>query len=445
MVFARTEERLREAREARADFLSPGHFASGKKELDEARKLFDQGGSLKDIERRLERADEELAKAMETLPVARLTLSGALDARDAAVRAEAPVHAGELFAEGDKLFRDAGARVEKGKVKDAQIKAADAERRFRQAEVIAIKTVVIGPARELLAQADQEKADEWAPASLGDARSHLEAAERRLDQDRYDRNEAVKLARTAESEARRGLAIARAARAAAEDRGAYESLLLDAEAQIRAIAESLGYDAPDFGGGLAGPVPEIVGAIEVLKSESDSLGRELAQARAKLEEVRAKERGLTAELAIAREREERVRRVSDLFSSDEAVVIRQGSRLTLRLKGIVFPPAKSALLPENYPLLSRVMRAIRELPGASITIEGHTDSTGDERQNLVLSQERADAVRAYLEANMDLSDRLVSTSGYGETAPIASNKTEEGRALNRRIDIVFDAASLLGE
>jgi outer membrane protein OmpA-like peptidoglycan-associated protein len=432
-IFTPIEELVSQARSQRADVLSPSYFAKGTKELSEARALFDEGKSLKDIERRLERAEEN-----------NVTLGSALEARDAALSADAPRYAEELFERGEKFFQEAGRKVEKGNVKDAKVKAADAERRFREAELIAIKTTVIGEVRGLLAEADREEAEEWAPRSLGNARQKLADAERQLEEDRYRRSETVAMAREAEVEARRGLAIAAAARQANLDHGAYEAVVLDAESQVRNIATPLGYE-PDFEAGLAAPIAQIIKGIEALKAEKESLTLELSAATSELDELRKKERGLKAELEVKREREERVKRVVGIFDSDEVTFVRQGSRLTFHLKGVTFPTAKSVLLPENYALLSKVMRAIRELPGASITIEGHTDSMGDERRNVTLSQERAEAVRAYIEANMDLSDRLVSTVGYGETKPVATNDTEEGRALNRRIDVVFNASSLLGE
>jgi outer membrane protein OmpA-like peptidoglycan-associated protein len=88
--------------------------------------------------------------------------------------------------------------------------------------------------------------------------------------------------------------------------------------------------------------------------------------------------------------------------------------------------------------LSKVQNAINIFPGSEITVEGHTDSFGGDEVNLRLSQERAEAVRQYLLANMrNLSADQVKAVGYGESKPIANNETAEGRAKNRRIDIVI--------
>ena len=68
-----------------------------------------------------------------------------------------------------------------------------------------------------------------------------------------------------------------------------------------------------------------------------------------------------------------------------------------------------------------------------VKIEGHTDDTGEEAANQILSQSRADAVKRYL-ASHGISGERMTATGYGETKPIAENSSEEGKALNRRVD-----------
>jgi outer membrane protein OmpA-like peptidoglycan-associated protein len=182
-----------------------------------------------------------------------------------------------------------------------------------------------------------------------------------------------------------------------------------------------------------------------MKAERDSLAGEIAAVAGEIEKGGARERALQAELTGFEDRRERLRRVKNLFAPGEAVILRQDGRLILRMKGIVFSPAKSELLPESLPLLAKVLQAIRDLPGAGLTVEGHTDSKGEDAKNLALSEERALAVRTHLESNLDLTDRIVRSTGYGEGRPVATNDTEEGRAENRRIEFVFEAPALIGE
>ena len=443
-IFAPVDALASNARAQRADLLSPGHFANGEKALSEARRLYREQGEIKALDAKLTRAKSEFEEAIAQAPRAKQTLGPALAARDAALDAEATVHDGETYGRAERAFNAAGLDLEQGKEKDAKVKAADAERGFRESEINSIRVAILGEAKRLLAKADKEKTAEWAPRHIESARQSVAEAERRLADDRYERSETLQLARQAEADARRGLAIAEKARSASTDRSSYEAQLMDAESQIQLIGGALSYK-PDFEGGLGEPSQQIVRAIQGIKAERDTLKGELARTQASLSALEAKERGLSAELEAKRSKEERFQRVSELFIPEEAVVIRErGGRLILRLKGVNFERGDAVVLPESYSLLGKVIRATGELPGAAMTIEGHTDSQGDAARNVMLSQERADAVRAYLEANTNLADRLVTTVGMGESTPIATNDDEEGRAQNRRIDVVFDAPNLIG-
>ncbi len=98
-----------------------------------------------------------------------------------------------------------------------------------------------------------------------------------------------------------------------------------------------------------------------------------------------------------------------------------------------FATAKFRVLPDSFPLLNQVVQVLHDWPKMKIGIQGHTDSIGGEASNMRLSQKRAEAVRDYLVAKGIEPERLEAT-GYGPTKPIASNKTERGRAANRRTE-----------
>ncbi|MEJ2052961.1 MAG: OmpA family protein [Calditrichaceae bacterium] len=87
--------------------------------------------------------------------------------------------------------------------------------------------------------------------------------------------------------------------------------------------------------------------------------------------------------------------------------------------------------------MTKVQKAIKLFPDKYILIEGHTDALGSPETNKFLSEKRAEAVKEYLLANMDLKDQQITHYGLGDQRPIASNKTVDGRAKNRRIDIVI--------
>ncbi|MFC4815646.1 MULTISPECIES: DUF5723 family protein [unclassified Flavobacterium] len=103
-------------------------------------------------------------------------------------------------------------------------------------------------------------------------------------------------------------------------------------------------------------------------------------------------------------------------------------------KTILFDVNKTTFQQRTYPVLQAMVVILKEYPGAKFSIEGHTDSDGAAQANLSLSEGRAAAVMGYLvEKGIDAS-RLTS-KGFGETKPIATNKTKTGKALNRRVEV----------
>ncbi|HEU4384376.1 MAG TPA: OmpA family protein [Anaeromyxobacteraceae bacterium] len=100
---------------------------------------------------------------------------------------------------------------------------------------------------------------------------------------------------------------------------------------------------------------------------------------------------------------------------------------------VKYQTAKFKVLKASYPLLNQVVQVLNDYPNMRVRIEGHTDNVGGESHNLKLSQKRAESVRAYLIGKGIAADRL-ETAGYGLTRPIASNRTEKGRAQNRRTE-----------
>lgn len=111
----------------------------------------------------------------------------------------------------------------------------------------------------------------------------------------------------------------------------------------------------------------------------------------------------------------------------------------MTLAGDAFASGQSALRPEARANLQRVIEFVQQSPDRPVLIEGHTDGQGSANQNQVLSQRRADAVRAALiEDGVDAS--RLSASGVGEDRPVADNGSEQGRARNRRVEIIVQGA-----
>ncbi|HRC56987.1 MAG TPA: OmpA family protein [Kofleriaceae bacterium] len=117
------------------------------------------------------------------------------------------------------------------------------------------------------------------------------------------------------------------------------------------------------------------------------------------------------------------------------LVVVTESKIELK-QTVFFDTRKAKIKPVSFALLNDVALALGDHPTLQVRIEGHTDSQGSDRSNLGLSQRRAEAVRVYLIGKGIDQGRMVA-KGYGERAPIADNRTSDGRGQNRRVEFVI--------
>ncbi|MCW2392915.1 outer membrane protein OmpA-like peptidoglycan-associated protein [Sphingobium sp. B1D7B] len=116
-------------------------------------------------------------------------------------------------------------------------------------------------------------------------------------------------------------------------------------------------------------------------------------------------------------------------------VVRQGDELLLRMpSGITFATDQATVQPQAQSTLDQVASTLAEYPKTMIDVLGHTDSDGSEAYNQALSERRAQAVANYL-GRRGVDPVRMATMGYGETRPVASNETADGKAQNRRVEI----------
>jgi outer membrane protein OmpA-like peptidoglycan-associated protein len=207
--------------------------------------------------------------------------------------------------------------------------------------------------------------------------------------------------------------------------------------------------------------------LAAARHEAEQARRELDQQRL-MAQIRAEEAQRQADEAIAqgeqetaaaREEAEQARRLVDAQAKETALARKEAelagaSAVSLRarlnalretrgaqgmqmsLDDVAFATGQSTLRAEASESLAKVAEFVRKDPDKRVRIEGHTDSTGSANANQVLSQKRAEAVRDALEsAGIDAS--RMTAVGVGEERPVASNETAEGRAKNRRVDIIL--------
>jgi outer membrane protein OmpA-like peptidoglycan-associated protein len=447
-------EALSKAKTDQAEAFAPASYARARQLFDGLSKEGARNRNPNKLRNDLNEARTAVNDVYKAIATARSTLVNAIQAREDALRAQAPKFGGEEWIKAATRFDDAARRLERGDVTNAQRRAAESEVLLREVELIAIKGGLLNEVRALLTKADQDKVAERAPRTLQAAKRLLNEAEQEITRNRYDLSMPRSLVESARYEARHAMylseLIANILKREKDDQFALEETLLGLEDPLKRLGSELDI-SPRFETGYARAIQDIAEQANKREQELGRLTRELADRNEQLTALNTEVQRLEARLGgVSQERVTLQRRVDaqemlrgnvakveGMFAPDEARVSRQGEDVIISLLGINFPPGRSTIDAGNMPLLGKVQQSLALFPGSSLVIEGHTDANGSDSANLILSQDRADAVKQYIVSNFAVDPEKISSIGYGESRPVATNETQDGRSRNRRIDVVI--------
>ena len=266
-LFAAIDAQLVKGKELRADVLAPKSWGKAMEKYNTAERKLTDGKNLDDIRKELTQASGFFKDAIKATDLARVSLASPLKARDDAVKAEAPQSASELWQLAEAKFAEAGRKLEEGNVNDSRKKGTEAEAIFRDAELAAIKTSFFDETRKLLARADAQKVDKFAPITLARSRKLLSQAETALNENRYDSDRPRSLAMDARYEALHALHLAKVVKMIDDKIMTREEILLKAEEPLAQIGGAL--DVPTAFDEVTGePVEEVgVGRHGALKTK----------------------------------------------------------------------------------------------------------------------------------------------------------------------------------
>lgn len=445
---------LEKARTEQVDALAPINYGKAIQAYERAMKDAERSRSAERIRKQLIEGVAALDAANKSAVAARETLRTAITARNDALIAQAPKFVPEQWQKAASRFNDAAIAMERNDLKGAQRRAAESEVLLREAELSAIKGGILNEARGLIAQAEETKVERSAPRSLQAAKRYLAQADQEITTNRYDTNTSNRLAAQASYEARHALhlagVVAVTLKKEKDDQSGIEELVLSWEEPLRKIAAELNL-SPKFDAGMQQAMQEILVDVQRqrdqvtrLKQELDDRNEQITALNREMQRLESRLGGVSEErIALQRrvDAQERLRAnvasIESSFSPGEARVYRQGDDVVISLMGIGFGSGKSTIDSGSAPLLGKVQEALKLFPDAAVVVEGHTDSNGSDSNNLILSQDRADAVKQYLVTHASLNPEKVSSIGYGEARPVSTNETAEGRARNRRIDLVL--------
>jgi len=451
--FAEADKEMNSAVEAKADILAPENFKKAMEYYSDAEDDYKKEKDPGEIRKKLKAAVVHFQKAGQAVQLAQITLQNPIKARSDAMDANSPEYARDAWEKAEDMFKEAARELEKGDINDAKKKGAEAEILYRRAELEAIKANYLNETWELLRRADKMKVKERAPKTLLRARELATLAEKELNENRYDTDQARSHARQAKYEVKHAIYLSGVIDDLKKEDYEYEDLLLLGEDPLRKVAAAIDYNA-EFDRGFEPPVERI---IEYINTYQDSAARlsQLVRDReqqvntlvARVEEVEDQLGEVALQQSALKERldaqtriREQFETIEKLFTREEARVLRDGDDVIVRLVGLNFAVGAAVIEPRYFALLTKVQQAVKTFPNCAITVEGHTDSFGGDAMNLKLSQQRAEAIEAYLVANMQIEPSRINSVGYGESQPIANNETPEGRSRNRRIDIVIHPA-----
>ena len=462
------ETDLASARQQQVNVLSPTWFEEAENSLAQAKQTLADKGELGTIINFISHGRAELSKAQETANIAHTAIPDAIKGRDLARTAGAPALAD--YANVEAQFLSLTREIEDNNLGYAQRHQKEVVDAYRDIEIRAIKENTLGEVRKLLAQADNEDARKYAPKAYSQAQKELRDVDAFISENPYAKEEMHQKAATALFMAGRVVQLTRQSKRLQRMEPIDIAMWIDD--LFKQTTDSLG--APDMRDkSMEIQIANILGSASALKSDREFLSQKVsdqqtelqdlrqknaaeiaslqakldsemgqkvqfeAQKKAEQERLAAEKKAVEDKLAGERKFNELYNQVQALFSKNEAECYKQGQQMVIRLRGMTFPVGQSVIMPENYPLLSKVQQAIRTFENPLVTIEGHTDSTGSLDLNNHLSQQRAEAVRAYMLANGVIAADKVTAVGYGPSRPLAPNTSSEGRAQNRRIDVII--------
>lgn len=445
---AELANQIEQARSKRVDVLSPTWFKRASDSLQDATKLSSKGGNLKEILGHVAEGRAELERAEAFAKVAGATLPKAIEARDAARSAGATAF-GEEYEAVEERFIEATRDIEDDDLSAARRQRDALARDYRALEVKAIKEKTLSKVRQRIAGAEKLGAQQLASKALGTAKTKLADTDKFIAANPYASEEMNKRAQDALFHANRAVALTEYAKAT--EKQSPEQRALDEEKTLARIASGLGGVGDIRDQSIERQRSTITSQSAQLRKDRDFLVEQTKQLRADksqlakelsdLDSSKSKELAELSQTAekLRKEKEfnELFEQVSGYFSKDEAEVYKEGRQLLIRLRGIDFPRGGHVIQPEDYALLTKVQMAIRGFGQPTVVVEGHTDSTGSQSANQVLSERRAEAVRSYMLANNVLPESKITAVGKADSEPLAPNTTKQGRALNRRIDVII--------
>lgn len=414
---SRLEQDIRSARGEQTDIASPKSYKMAEAYLADAQKSRAKSDSAREILKEVGLGRAALNQARKAQSLTENQFADVMTVREAALVAGAESFQERDLKRADEDFKDLTADFESEAIKQSenenhvltfsqisQSKRDTLKGEYAKIEFESLTGKYLGRAQGMIEMAEKNQASSYAPKSLNSARTKFKDAQMVISNNRQDVAAIEMAAREANLEAEKLLRVTNTARSA---KGlSTEEIALDIENKKEALSE----------------------AEMTAEERAQMIKDRNAQLAGALNENQEFRRKAEFDATLAK--------AQKMFSKDEADVYREGDKILIRLKSANFVSGRADVGQTAYPVLGKVKSLLSEVEAQDVVIEGHTDGTGSKDVNMKLSKERADAVAAYLTNNTDIKPEQITTEGLGFEKPLAPNNTKQGRAQNRRVDII---------
>ncbi len=439
---------LESARANEVDFLAPDGFKHAQKEFDAALENAVDGDAYSE---NVESGMSALKKAEKNAQESKTLMREALTVREQAIKARAHEILPKKFADLDARLQDNMRLVEKGKEEEAREARGELITNYSALELMALERATVTPAQEMISKAEESDADDLAAKTLALSKKELSLAISILRAERSEQDKASEHVARSKALAARSIYISDIIKLFNQRDFTNEDIVLWYQEQLASIHRPLptplvftksNYEVvTEFENDIKGVLTAEAAArneLQLTEEKNQLLLNVVAALREENIAVSQSYKGRVEEIEMANKKaQDRYEKVQNMFSLAEAEVYRQGHNVLLTTYGFDFLPGESEIKSDNFDLLNKIVEAINTFESPYVIVMGHTDSTGNEESNKALSIKRAETVASFLKKVGKMSTERVTHEGYGESRPVATNDTKEGRAKNRRIEILI--------
>jgi outer membrane protein OmpA-like peptidoglycan-associated protein len=453
------------AKESGVNNFAPAGFNKAKDLLNQSVQLAQEGKTDK-AQVISAQGIEIIKKAQSDADVSKKEMWEVTEYRTKAISAGASDLYKTEFEDADKMFRKTAAYFETGDFQEGKESQPDLIEKYSKLERDALEKGVIELAKLSFEQAKNEDANKYAPKSFKRAQNELNVALSIIETDRTRTEKANEHAKIASVLAKNASQISALAKTFKRRDFSNEDIVLWYWQQLEKINEpfsdTVNFQQPNHIviQDIQKKIAEMKASYEKFSMDTQIIEKkqqeyietlnenhkmEIAELNSQLDQIKKKykmevteqQKMLAEKERAEREIKQRFAYIQSLFNPGEAQVYRKGDNVLISAHGFYFPSGDDEIKSTNFGLLNKLLSSTKQFPNARIGIYGHTDSVGPGDLNLKLSEKRAENVANFIANVGHIPPTKIIHKGFGDTKPIASDKTKEGRTQNRRIEMVI--------